>query len=206
VIIGLCGFINSGKGTVADILINKNFIKESFANSVKDSVSVIFGWDRNLLEGDTPASRNWRESQDDFWSKKFGKTFSPRMALQIMGTEAGRNSFDSNLWIYALERRCDPNKNYVIADVRFPNEIKMIKESGGKVYHIQRDEFPIWYADACFTNSLYNWSGDVQQMVKYPDVHYSEWAWCGIPNDGVIYNNGSLEELKNKVELILDRE
>ena len=205
-IIGLCGFINSGKGTVADILINKNFIKESFANSVKDSVSVIFGWDRNLLEGDTPASRNWRESQDDFWSKKFGKTFSPRMALQIMGTEAGRNSFDSNLWIYALERRCDPNKNYVIADVRFPNEIKMIKESGGKVYHIQRDEFPIWYADACFTNSLYNWSGDVQQMVKYPDVHYSEWAWCGIPNDGVIYNNGSLEELKNKVELILDRE
>jgi hypothetical protein len=173
---------------------------------VKDSVSVIFGWDRNLLEGDTPASRNWRESQDDFWSKKFGKTFSPRMALQIMGTEAGRNSFDSNLWIYALERRCDPNKNYVIADVRFPNEIKMIKESGGKVYHIQRDEFPIWYADACFTNSLYNWSGDVQQMVKYPDVHYSEWAWCGIPNDGVIYNNGSLEELKNKVELILDRE
>jgi hypothetical protein len=202
-IIGLVGFIGSGKGTVADILVQKhNYIKESFANSVKDAVSVIFGWDRNLLEGDTSESRHWRESQDDFWSKKFGKIFSPRMALQIMGTEAGRNSFDPNLWIYALERRCDPDKNYVIADVRFPNEIKMIKESGGKVYHIQRGELPEWYVDACKTNAFGGWSGNIQQMTKYPNVHYSEWAWCGVPNDGVIHNDYTLEELENKVELI----
>ena len=203
-LVGLVGFIGSGKGSVADILVDKhNYIKESFANSVKDAVSVIFGWDRNLLEGDTSASRHWRESQDDFWSKKFKRTFSPRMALQIMGTEAGRNSFDPNLWIYALERRCNPNKNYVIADVRFPNEIEMIKESGGKVYHIQRGQLPMWYTDASLTNSLYDWSGEVQQMTNYPDVHYSEWAWCGMPNDGVIHNDGTLEDLQSKVNLLL---
>ena len=67
-IVGLVGFIGAGKGTVADILVEKHgFIKESFANSVKDSVSVIFGWDRSSLEGDTPESRRWREQPDEFW-------------------------------------------------------------------------------------------------------------------------------------------
>ena len=79
----------------------------------------------------------------------------------------------------------------------------MIKESGGKVYHIQRGELPAWYTDASSTNSLYDWSGDVQQMTNYPDVHYSEWAWCGMPNDGVIRNDGTLEDLQSKVNLLL---
>jgi len=49
-IIGVCGLIGSGKGTVADILQNNhNFIKVSFADSLKDCVSVVFGWDRALL-------------------------------------------------------------------------------------------------------------------------------------------------------------
>ena len=53
-IIGLVGFISSGKGTCADYLVREHgFVKESFANSVKDAVSVVFGWDRQLLEGDT---------------------------------------------------------------------------------------------------------------------------------------------------------
>jgi hypothetical protein len=203
-IIGLCGFINSGKGTVADILSNKHdFIKESFANSVKDAVSVIFEWDREMLEGATPESRAWREQPDVWWSDKFGRPFSPRTALQIMGTEAGRNSFHQDLWIYSLLRRMHNTMDYVIADVRFPNEIKAIKQAGGKVFHIQRGPLPDWYADACKTNKLNDWSGIGQQMLKYSDIHYSEWAWCGMSNDGVIHNNSTLEDLEKKVDLIL---
>jgi hypothetical protein len=204
-IIGLVGWIGGGKGTTADILVKSHgFIKESFANSVKDAVSVIFGWDREMLEGSTLQSREWRETPDKWWSGKFGKPFSPRMALQIMGTEAGRNSFDKNIWIYSLLARCDSNKKYVIADVRFPNEMLMIKESGGKVYRVQRGPLPEWFPEAVKLNRENNWSGDVQIMQKYPNVHYSEWAWCGMPEDGIIHNDDSLVDLENKVQLILE--
>jgi hypothetical protein len=44
----------------------------SFACSLKDTASVMFGWDRDLLEGDTVESRKFREQKDEFWSDKFG--------------------------------------------------------------------------------------------------------------------------------------
>ena len=58
-IIGICGLIGSGKGTVADILEQEHgFIKVSFADSLKDAVAAVFGWPRSLLEGDTEESRS----------------------------------------------------------------------------------------------------------------------------------------------------
>ena len=192
-LIGLVGFIGAGKGTVADILVEKHgFIKESFANSVKDSVSAVFGWDRASLEGDTPESRAWREQPDEFWSKKFGKPFSPRLALQLMGTEAGRDVFDRNLWVYTVERRCDPDKNYVIADVRFPNEIEAIHRMGGKIVRVHRGPNPIWWGEALSSNR--NKDYDLMRQ-NYPEVHYSEWAWIGCEYDVSISNNHSLEDL-----------
>ena len=56
-IIGICGLIGSGKGTVGDILVEQGFKKVSFADKLKDGVSTIFGWDRELLEGDTDICR-----------------------------------------------------------------------------------------------------------------------------------------------------
>ena len=67
-IVGICGLIGSGKGTVADILVEQGFTKVSFADKLKDGVSTIFGWDRSLLEGDTDESRDWREQADEFWT------------------------------------------------------------------------------------------------------------------------------------------
>ena len=168
-IIGLVGFIGSGKGTVADLLVsNHGFIKESFANSVKDAVSAVFGWDRILLEGDTTESRVWREKPDQFWSKKLGKEFSPRLALQLMGTEAGRDVFHTDIWVHTVERRCSPNKNYVIADVRFPNEIKAIKDMGGKVIRVKRGLDPVWFDTALKENTT-PWDEHTESMkTMYP--------------------------------------
>jgi len=203
-IIGLVGFIGAGKGTVADLLVDRHdFVKESFASSVKDSVSAVFGWDRNLLEGDTPESRAWREQDDPWWSEKLGKPFSPRLALQLMGTEAGRDVFHPDLWVHTVMRRCEqfPELNYVIADVRFPNEIKAIRDSGGRVIRVRRGDDPEWFALARKCN-LQN----TPELMRnaYPDVHYSEWAWIGSEYDIVMDNNCSLDELKIRVDKIVD--
>ena len=210
-IIGLVGFIGAGKGTVADILVEKHgFIKESFANSVKDAVSVVFGWDRSLLEGDTVDSRAWREQPDEFWSRKLGKEFSPRLALQLMGTEAGRNVFHTDLWVHTVERRCSPNRNYVIADVRFPNEIKALKNMGGKIFRVRRGFDPEWYQTAYKQNTteyddlwLLQDHNELMEQ-KYPDVHYSEWAWIGQEVDGTIWNDTTFEELAKRVDIAVD--
>jgi len=79
-LIGVCGLIGSGKGTVADILVqNFEYEKISFADKLKDGVSAVFGWDRDMLEGDTDRSRLWRERTDEFWTKETGKEVSPRL-------------------------------------------------------------------------------------------------------------------------------
>ena len=201
-IIGVLGFIGSGKGTVGDILEQDHgFLKESFAKPVKDAVAPIFGWSRELLEGDTVQSRMFREQPDAYWSKKFGYDVTPRHILQLMGTEAGRNVFHENLWVDSLEKRMSRDHNYVITDVRFPNEMDMIHSLGGKIVRVVRGEEPEWYSNAVTTNQIH--AGKVQSLSKYPEVHYSEWAWVGHVVDYVIENNGSLEELKSQVETYL---
>lgn len=203
-IVGLVGFIGAGKGTVADLLVERhNFFKESFASSVKDACATIFGWNRALLEGDTTESREWREQPDAWWSEKLGKEFSPRLALQLMGTEAGRDVFHPDLWVHTVLRRCEqaPWNNYVIADVRFPNEINAIVNSGGKVVRVRRGDDPEWYSLARECN-IYNKLEIMQNA--YPDVHFSEWAWIGSHYDIVMDNNCDLETLKTRVDNLVD--
>ena len=199
-IIGLVGFIGSGKGTVGDILEQNGYVKESFAKGVKDVASVMFGWDRDMLEGDTESSRRRREEPDLFWSNRFGRPFTPREALQKMGTEVGRDIFHTNFWVLQLEHRLLTSSNsIVITDVRFPNEIDWIHQQGGKVYEVQRGEQPDWYTKLkqCETDDFKN------LMMIGEDVHYSEWAWVGQPIDGVISNNGTFKDLTNQVESVI---
>ena len=203
-IVGLVGQIGAGKGTVADILVERHdFFKESFANSVKDACATIFGWSRAMLEGDTPGSRAWRELPDEWWSEKLGREFSPRLALQLMGTEAGRDVFHPDLWVHTVMRRCEqaPWNNYVIADVRFPNEINAIKDSGGKIIRVRRGPDPEWYDLARECNLGYH----KQEVMRnaYPEVHFSEWAWIGAHYDVVLDNNCELKELEKRVDELI---
>ena len=69
-IIGINGKVGSGKTTIAEYIHKKyNYDIMSFADPLKDCVSAIFGWDRELLQGDTQISRSFRETKDDKWSK-----------------------------------------------------------------------------------------------------------------------------------------
>lgn len=197
-IIGLVGFIGSGKGTVGDILEQQGFVKDSFAKPLKDACSVIFGWPRELLEGDTALSRKWREEPDAFWSEKFGKEFSPRLALQLMGTEAGRNVFHKDVWVISLLNRAK-GKDVVVTDVRFQNEIKYIQDNGGLIIRVKRGDEPKWYNDLLTMKTTVK----RQLFMQEVGIHQSEWDWIGSDFDYVIENDGTINDLGNKVNEVL---
>ena len=196
-IVGLLGFIGSGKGTAGRILKEVGFQPISFASGVKDVASVMFGWPRESLEGDTDESRFWREQTDKFWSKKFGRDFTPREALQKLGTEVGREIFHKNFWVDRLEKYIESDKNYVVTDCRFFNEMQFIHDRGGVLIEIQRGIRPHWYNIAAKANR-----GSIKEisfMHNESGVHASEWSWVGGNIDHIVDNNGTLEDLKQNL-------
>jgi len=202
-IIGICGLIGSGKDTAADYLVNfHGFKRESFASSLKDAVSAIFGWDRELLEGRTTASREWREQVDVWWATRLNMpTLTPRWVLQNWGTDVLRAYFHDDIWIASLEHKLQQSKDsIVITDCRFPNEIKGLKEQGAKIAWIRRGITPHWYSIAESANR-----GDTKaaQWLKDNKIHASESSWAGTDFDYVIDNNKSIEHLYGKLKSLV---
>lgn len=207
-IIGVCGFIGSGKDTVADYLVNNHsYRRESFANTLKDAVASVFGWDRNMLEGRTKQAREWREQPDVWWSQRLGRTITPRAVLQQWGTEVCRRGFHDDIWIASLENKLRTSTDdIVISDCRFPNEIKSIKEAGGTIVWVQRGALPVWYDAAVSVNkgpeNNATWSISKQQL-EQANIHASETAWVGTKFDLVLDNNSTLDHLFNQLEDML---
>lgn len=202
-IVGLVGFIGSGKGTVASYLVqNHNFTNVSFAGHLKDAVANVFGWPRNLLEGDNEESRKWREQQDRWWAKRLDiPHLTPRWVLQNWGTEVLRQHFHDDIWIASLENKLlkAQSGNFVISDVRFPNEMRTIQNLNGSIWRVQRGELPVWA-----TKNYENFAALEQHMKRYyPMVHSSEWNWILNKFNTIIYNNGSLKDLHKKIETCL---
>lgn len=201
-IVGLLGFIGSGKGTAGDILKDAGFIPLSFAKSVKDVAAEMFDWPRHLLEGDTQHSREWREKPDAFWSKEFGEEFTPRTALQLMGTEVGREIFHDDFWVIKVKKFIEqnPQANYVITDCRFKNEKDFVHNMGGTLIEIERGPNPHWYDIAWRANSSNTPDTKEMDFMMYSsNIHESEWRWIGNDIDHTIVNNGTLEDLKQKI-------
>mgnify|MGYP003336303353 FL=1 len=205
-IIGICGFIGSGKDTAADYLVGfHGFRRDSFAGTLKDSVAAVFGWDRELLEGRTPEARAWREQVDAWWADRLGMThLTPRWILQWWGTEVCRNHFHDDIWIAALQARLARRSDHtVISDVRFPNEIKAIKEQGGRIVWIQRGELPWWYDIAVKANAG---NLDAQKVLQSHNIHACETAWVGTPFDETIGNNGTIEQLYSQLSNLVQQQ
>ena len=194
-LIGICGLIGSGKDTVADYLVNfHNFRRESFAGTLKDSVSDIFGWDRDLLEGRTQSSREWREQVDAWWAQRLGiPNLTPRWILQYWGTEVLRLGFHSDIWIASLENKIRKSLDHVVVtDCRFPNEVEALRHAGGRVFRVFRGPPPEWWGDAVANPDL--------MPLLHPQVHASEYSWAPTKFDAVINNNGTIDELYSQIK------
>lgn len=197
-LIAFVGFIGSGKDTVAQHMIqHEGFRGFAFADCLKDAISRIFCWDRELIEGSTPESRAWRETVDPWWADKLDiPELTPRWVLQHFGTEVMRKSFHHDIWIFNMERRLSqfgPDARVVITDARFRNEIALARRLGGKIVRVRRGEDPVWWFDARAANM-----GDkkaLERMVNVHKVHESEWAWIGTVFDHEIENNKGIDDL-----------
>jgi hypothetical protein len=189
-IIGLCGAQGSGKDTVANILITEyGFVKLTFASTLKDVVAILFSWPRDLLEGLTEESRLWRETVDDFWSAKLSISgFTPRKALQMIGTDLFRLHFNNDIWISIVENKIsamlknNPNINIVISDCRFANEFSLIKQ------------FP----DSHIITILREKNYSINKL-----VHSSETEWVNYNFDAILQNDNSIDELKSNIKSLL---
>lgn len=156
-ILGLTGFAQSGKDSAGQVLIyNKGFRRLAFADALRESL-----YNLNPI-----VKTNVRQERQGFWEWLNGEVSRTeittyrvqdlvdsigwdrakveytevRELLQKLGTEAGRNIHGQDCWTNIIKREIESNPydNFVITDVRFPNEADVIGQLGGKVIKIER--------------------------------------------------------------------
>jgi hypothetical protein len=179
-IIGIAGRAGSGKSTLANMLTSRHGYKElNFADPLKDMARAL---------GFKVDTQQDKQTIHPYWK------LSGRHFLQLWGTQVGRQlvpeviSQMPNIWIQHMDMRltsyCNEEgvltQSVVVADVRFPDEAQMIKENGGIVIHLSRD--------------------DEQQM-----THISERDLPRSVIDYWIINNGTREELYQQCMSLLKR-
>jgi hypothetical protein len=201
----LVGFANSGKNTVGDHLVEKHgYIGLSYADALKDTLASIFCWDRIALEGVTPESRTWRETVDLWWAKKLDiPHFTPRFAMQNIGTDLFREYFNRDIWIMNAEKRIldMSDQKVVLMDGRFPNEIDLVKRLGGTSIRVKRGAEPSWWQDALMVNSTDKINkAPFLSHLAYLRVHPSEYSWIGHSIDFTLDNDSTVDDLKAKVD------
>ena len=210
-IIGITGLISSGKDTIADYLTTyQGFKRISFAASLKDAVAAVFDWDRESLEGTTKASRVWREQKDEWWSNRLKMDITPRWILQYWGTDVCRNHFHNDIWVASVEHRLlNSKEDIVITDCRFSNEVAAIKNAGGVAIRVQRGPNPEWYDSAIAYNRGPNGNSSwalSKMKLDNMKIHASEYSSIGLKYNYIIENNGTIDELHNKMYEILNRQ
>ena len=157
-LIGFSGKKGSGKSYFADYLVNnKLFIKLSFASPLKEITKILF----NLSDEDVKDP-----IKKELINPKFNA--SPRELMQWLGTDIMREEFNKkfnysgSIWIDSVKDKVktllDNNKDVVIDDVRFQNEVDMIHSLGGIVINLRND------LDNTLNNSTSNHSSENQKL------------------------------------------
>ena len=104
-----------------------------------------------------------------------------------------RDGFYDGIWVSLTKKKIldNPGKNFVIPDVRFPNEAKMLYEIKGQVWRVKRGDDPQWFVD-------YRDYG-----TEPKEVHPSEWAWAQTKFTQIIENNKTVNDLTDQVQDLL---
>lgn len=177
-IIGLTGLARSGKNTVGAEIAQYGYRPVAFATPIKHMLDSLFEY-IDLSQRDHIWNDEWKEAP------VLGK-WSPRGLAQTLGTEWGRKTINSDLWLDLLQahiqseyRRYGYNK-FVITDVRFNNEAEWLREVG-KLVHVIRKEHN-----------------------TYVRPHESEAGIARQPADYVINNDSDLFELRKRVRFFME--
>lgn len=175
-IIGICGKNRSGKDTVANYLKDKyKFEHLYFAEPLKKAAILLFKLSPEQITGDL------KETIDARYNK------SPRQLLRWLGIHVFRNQFKDSFWLDYLKfsyeeiRTKNPNVLVVVSDVRFQDEIDMIKKLGGKIVKINRE------------NRILN-SNDIESDNRFIEL-------TGF--DFYINNDSTLEDLYHNIETMV---
>jgi len=170
--IGIIGRINSGKSTLANILVRDyDFTEYTFADPIKDMLCVLLRMTREDFE---VAKR----SNEDLLNIP---NLNARKLLQTLGTEWGRDTIHPDIWINSLKSKIlnNKSKNIVISDVRFENEFKLLQELDFKIIKIKskfEEVLPIH---------------ESEKFCDYISDHFV-----------TIYNYKDIQDLENQVKLI----
>lgn len=203
-LVAVAGFQGSGKDTVGKYLIEQyGMQKDSFAGPLKDACATIFGWDREMLEGSTPESREWRENVDLWWASRLSiPHFTPRWALQHLGTEVLRLGFHNDIWLLSLENRLLKNQQpIIVTDCRFQNEISLVRRLGGVTIQVERGMRPHWWTFAKEANRTRD-PLQIRYLEEDLGIHASEYSWVGTQMDFVVKNDKTLNDLHLQVDNI----
>ncbi|HLL28610.1 MAG TPA: deoxynucleotide monophosphate kinase [Xanthobacteraceae bacterium] len=169
-IIAFSGLARSGKSTALNILVNKyGFTPIPLAAPLK----------RMLIALGLTEAQVYGDQKETPCELLCGKT--PRWAMQTLGTEWGRDIIAPDLWTRAWESAAAKAGGFGVTcdDVRFPNEVAMIRKNGGIIIRIER-----------------NGAG-------LNDGHVSE--SMNIEFDYLIRNTGTLDSFAARVRAIADQ-
>lgn len=229
-------------GFLTDVYFIPNYEIKKCAEKLKEVVAIIIGCKRSDLEDEafknTELPEQWwvytRESDNKLTTQLEYDTLTenqkgwltlvkitPRMMLQLLGTEGGRRVVHPNIWVNALFADWKPigsplvvrakglpvtYPKWIITDVRFPeNEGVAVTKRDGLLIGIKR-YFALKqpkYAHLVDKDNPYDIPSELEELNPklYKSLtHESEYAmgdhsWC----DVVIENNGTLEDLFNNV-------
>ena len=136
-ILGLSGYAQTGKDTVAQHLVDHyGFTRIAFADPIREALYAL-----NPKINDIPAlpgvGLSWLVDKMG-WESVKQESQEVRGYLQRMGTEVARNQWDSNFWVDLGMKRASQFENVVFTDVRFPNEYDAIVNNDGKVWRIEK--------------------------------------------------------------------
>lgn len=141
---------------------------------------------------------------EDFEDQEFKKLpmgieweMTYREFLQKLGTEAMRDGLHTNVWVNALfadykgPKMSEYNpSNWIITDMRFPNEMEAVKERKGITIRVVRS----------FNHKM---GSKETGTLDLTPLHPSETALDDAEFDYEIINDGTLEDLIEKVKQIL---
>lgn len=183
--ISITGKANSGKNTVAKLL-HKKLLKESgycnykyiaFADPIKKMIRIMFpDLPRKFLNG--PSKYRSEQIPGAF---KDGNPLTVRQLLIDLGTKVGRAANDS-IWLYVFDKTYEKELKFndliIVTDTRFRNEFDHVKNKGFLTIKIVRDDHA----------KILDISETSQDSIS--DNEY----------DFIIYNNGTLKELKDNID------